>query len=94
MASTLKIPNATLILGLSLMLVGCDNPDEKVLATVTAWNQVGDSPDHWLEKSDENGWNRVALIFGYYDDFEQCTKVAKALTQTVPDTGYRCVPAN
>lgn len=39
-------------------------------------------------------WERVGLIFGYTDDYDECTKAVAGLKAANPAREYRCVPAN
>ena len=81
-------------------LSGCDdaptrNEDQGILSTAIKLNQVGNSTDLWLEKSSSfGGWDRVALVFGYWDDYEGCTEIVEELTRRNPLARYRCTPAN
>lgn len=96
METTLRRVGAViLILGLSAAGAGCDDADWKVLETTAQWNRIGKSQDQWLEKKSAFGpWDKVALIFGYADDYEGCVDVIEALVQKYPAAHYRCVPAN
>ncbi|MEX2166441.1 MAG: hypothetical protein WD852_05395 [Methyloceanibacter sp.] len=67
----------------------------KTLETVIQWIQVGNSNDYWLEmKNALNQWERVALVFGYWDDYEGCKDIIRLLGEENYAREYRCVPAN
>jgi hypothetical protein len=67
--------------------VGWDESVEK--------GRVGTSRDFWLEKRGLLGsWDRVAVYFGFYDDYDGCLETAQALQTINVDARYRCVPAN
>ena len=63
------------ILSISLFLVGC-----------------GKSEKVYLEKSDmfTGEWTRVAMMFGYYDNYDACTEIKIAIMQKYPQTTFRC----
>jgi len=48
----------------------------------------------WLEKrSNMSGeWDRVALIYGYVDDYEACEEIQYMYLVKYPALQYRCVP--
>ena len=51
-----------------------------------------DKPDAWLEVLNVFGeWERVALVFGYFDDYSGCKDIADALHDKF-QREYRCVP--
>lgn len=56
--------------------------------------RVGTSRDYWLEKKGLGSWDRIAVFFGYYDDYAGCLESAQALQKINVNAGYRCVPAN
>jgi hypothetical protein len=52
----------------AVLLSACNyETDLNLLQTVTNWNQVGDSPDQWLEQYSpgRSDWDKVALVFGF-----------------------------
>ena len=57
-------------------------------------NKWGQSNDFWLEKSTAYGWEKVVLVFGYWNDNEACIDVKLALETKWPAASYRCLPAN
>jgi hypothetical protein len=66
------------ILLLALFLSSCDN-----------------SGKVYLEQKEGYGleWRRVALIYGYSDNYHVCTEhYAKAFSLRIPDFNYRCIP--
>ena len=53
------------------------------------------SENVYLEKSSLLGkWERVAIMFGYYDNYDACMEINKALTEKYPGNIYRCTPNN
>ncbi len=55
--------------------------------------KVGEGPDCWLEIKNAFGeWEKIALIFGYMDDFEACEEFAKLARGEFKSREYRCVP--
>ncbi len=53
------------------------------------------SENVYLEKSSLLGkWERVAIMFGYYDNYDACMEINKALTDKYPGNIYRCTPIN
>ncbi len=51
------------------------------------------SEDVYLEKYSLLGkWERVAIMFGYYDNYSACMEINKALTEKYPGNVYRCTP--
>lgn len=51
------------------------------------------SENVYLEKSSLLGkWERVAIMFGYYDNYDACMEINKALTEKYPGNVYRCTP--
>jgi len=49
----------------------------------------------YLEKYTLLGeWERVAIMFGYYDNFEACLEINNALTEKYPGNVYRCITNN
>ena len=53
------------------------------------------SENVYLEKSSLLGkWERVAIMFGYYDNYDACMEINKALTEKYPGNVYRCTPNN
>ena len=75
-----------------------------LLETAAKWNRVGKSADQWLEQysSPTREWDKVALIFGYDEDYELCSQIVAAIEQSegekFPDAmkrvRFRCIPAN
>ena len=81
----------------AVLLSACNyETDLNLLQTVTNWNQVGDSPEQWLEQYSpgRSDWDKVALVFGFAADYDGCTDMANGLAQKFPDGRFRCVPAN
>lgn len=64
----------------AMALSACDyDTDLNLLQTTIKWNQIGVSNDQWLEQhsSLRSKWDKVALIFGFADDYDGCTDIAK-----------------
>lgn len=57
-------------------------------------NKWGGSRDFWLEKDTAWGWEKVALILGYYDDYAGCLDIKETLEAKYGGPYYRCMPAN
>jgi hypothetical protein len=68
----------------ALALSGCGEQKELV-----RFGHVGSSQDVWLVGGRLTA-SRVALIFGYMDDFEACTEIAEAYMKAFPATTYGC----
>jgi hypothetical protein len=67
-----------ILIFLILLLTGCGN-SEKV----------------YLEKNNMFGeWERVGILFGFYDNYEGCNEINKALTEKYPGNIYRCTSNN
>jgi hypothetical protein len=88
-----------------LALSGCSNepsgsdglaiPGFDRLVNQVEQGKVGRSSDHWIEmKNSADEWERVGLIFGYADDYDECLKAIAGLKQVNFAREYRCVPAN
>ena len=74
---------AALLLGVFLVLSGCD----------------GRSEDYWLEQRGlSSKWSRVARIFGYANNQEGCNDIVQAMRSRVATAAipaqFRCVPAH
>jgi len=49
----------------------------------------------YLEKYNMFGeWERTAIMFGFYNNYEGCEEIKNALFLNYPNLEYRCVPAN
>jgi hypothetical protein len=93
----LKKVAALVISAASIMLAGCDyETDLNILQTFITWNQIGYSADQWLEQyaPSRSEWDKLALVFGYGDDYEGCIDLLNGMAQRFPRARYRCVPAN
>jgi hypothetical protein len=88
-----------------LILSGCSNkpfgsdgseiPGFNGLENQIEQGKVGRSSDQWIEiKNSAGEWERVGLIFGYFDDYDECLKAIAGLKQVNFAREYRCVPAN
>lgn len=63
--------------------------------TFVAKHRVGRDADHWIEMKNMSGeWERVGLVFGYLDDYDECGKAIGGLKKVNYAREYRCVPAN
>ena len=62
-----------ILVAVVLCLAACSDADEE-------------RPDYWLEQysSWRGDWDRVARMFGFYDDLEGCEMIAEALATTQP----------
>lgn len=56
--------------------------------------KVGTSPDFYLVKSGLAGPDKVAVVFGYLDDYDVCSELAKLYMQKYPSDTYYCQAAN
>ena len=98
-----RIESAKVSLKLSLLiilgapLVACERSTDSEVAALTKHvqrNQIGDEPNYWLELHNMSGdWEKVALVMGYYDDYEGCQDIASSLHERF-GRDYRCTPAN
>lgn len=78
-------------------IAGCsDSYDDQVarLESHVKGNKIGSSNDFWLVKRSFGVDDRVALMFGYMNDFSGCDEIAQMLNERYPGTGYICIPAN
>lgn len=78
-------------------LSSCSNYDSQVsrLETFVAWNKLGSSQDVWLIVRNAFGESeKVALIFGFMDDYEFCSEVAEMYGKRYPARRYMCSYAN
>jgi hypothetical protein len=76
---------------------GCGDSYEKQVDRLEKHVQndkIGGSTDHWLVKGSTGEMDRVALFFGYMDDFAACHEVATMLNQRHPNGRFGCWPAN
>lgn len=65
------------------------------LETAVRWIKVGHSNDYWMEMKNAMGeWERLALVFGYWNDYEGCQDIIEVLGKKNYAREYRCVPAN
>ena len=83
-----------------LLIGGCNEKSGEVknydaLQQFVSKRMVGQNPDHWIEMKNFSGeWERIGLIFGYLDDFDECQKAIAGLKKVNYAREYRCVPAN
>jgi hypothetical protein len=88
--------NATIAV-LLFALVGCAASYEQQLwrlEKLMAWNKIGSGSDVWLVKSSFAGAHKVALVFGFYSDFEFCREIAELYMKRFPADSYSCSFAN
>jgi hypothetical protein len=86
----------------ALAMTGCSGEPAEItiqgfdkLVQQVERSKVGRASDHWIEmKNSMNEWERVGLIFGYADDYDECLKAIGGLKQVNYEREYRCVPAN
>jgi hypothetical protein len=86
------------------LLVACDGgpatheseiPGFNDLESQVKGERIGLAGDHWIEMKNLAGeWERTGLIFGYADDYEECTKAIAGLRLANDAREYRCTPAN
>lgn len=55
---------------------------------------IGSSRDVWLAKNSFGTVDRVALFFGYIDDFAACGEAAEMMNARYPDARYNCIFAS
>lgn len=86
------------LLAATLLLAGCQKTYEDQLGSLeqhTRGNRVGQSADVWLIKRNAFGdMEKVALFFGYWDDFSACSEMASMYMQRHPGDAYSCGYAN
>lgn len=86
------------VLSLSVMLAACSDgsiPGYDALIGQVEGKRVGQAADHWIEMKNMAGeWERTGLIFGYADDYDECTKAIAGLKKVNYAREYRCTPAN
>ena len=80
-------------------LTGCESNNEipgfNAMEKQVTRTRIGYGVDQWIEM--KNGiaeWERVGLIFGYTDDYEECVKAIAGMRAANFGSEYRCVPAN
>jgi len=46
----------------------------------------------WLEQKSSyvDVWNKVLLVFGWYDDYAECLSIKSTYQEKYPSTPYRC----
>ena len=86
-------------ISLALLVAGCsgegDIPGYDALASQVEGAQIGRAADQWIEMKNIVGeWERTGLIFGYADDYDECTKAIAGLKKVNYAREYRCTPAN
>ncbi|MEP9349191.1 hypothetical protein [Xanthobacter sp. KR7-225] len=85
-------------LSLSALLVSCgDTEDARRFAfeKFITNNRVGSAPDYWLVKYNAlSQYERVALVFGFMEDFAFCQEVAELYMRKYPMDHYSCEKAN
>lgn len=80
-----------------LILTGCGDSYEDQLDRLDkhlSSGRIGSSADIWLVKRSFGVDDRVALVFGYLDDFATCLELASMLNARYPSANYACRPAN
>lgn len=83
-------------IALSMTVMGCDDAGLATLETAVKGHKIGTATDQWLEQYSRvrHEWDKAALVFGFGDDYDACEAMAELLLKKLPDTQYRCVPAN
>ena len=66
----------------------------KRLQTFMSYEQMGNGSDYWLVKDTPWGWEKVALVFGYHDDWSGCQDIVAKMNDAYGREVYRCKPAN
>lgn len=66
---------------------------EQGLAAFAKSNRIGSSNDVWLVKTTFVR-SKVALFFGYYDDWAACYEFQELYVQRYPSDSYACEYAN
>lgn len=85
-----------LFLFASMALAGCsDSYDSQFngLEKRVSNNRVGEQ-DFWLAKGTMGYPDKVALFFGYADDYAACMEVADTLNSKYQSAFFSCIPAN
>lgn len=81
-----------------LLLAGCSDDledQQRRLEKFVQSNRIGSHADVWLVKTSSVFPNdRVALIFGFMDDFEFCYEIAELYMKKYPGDLYACAYAN
>lgn len=88
---------AVVILACAALLAGCKDDhasQQEKLTNHLKGRPIGNSQDYWLMQKSKIGFDRVALVFGYYSDLEGCTELAEALNVKSQKALYSCQPAN
>ncbi len=89
--------NILLLAACLLFCVSCDSSYEaqrtKFEKFVKA-GKIGSSSDVYLVKNGAAGPERIALIFGFMDDFSFCREVAELYVKKYPRDSYSCELAN
>ena len=94
----LMIKHMTLLM--FLMLPSMEVRANKHVNNLQVWkdfvseNKWGNSEDYWLETYTAYGWEKVALVIGYWNDWEGCEEIKIFWQQKYPAAQYRCIPAN
>lgn len=84
---------ALILIGLS----GCGQSYEAQtsrLEKFVSLHKIGSSQDYYLVKAGASGYENVALVYGFADDFEFCLEVADLYMQKYPGDRYTCAHAN
>lgn len=82
-----------------LLLAACGDDDSipgyEAFARQVGETRIGRAADQWIEMRNDSGeWERTGLIFGYVDDYDECTKAISGLKRVNSVRDYRCIPAN
>lgn len=80
-------------------LAGCKpSYDDQIVALDKLLSKaaMGSSRDFWLVKASSFGGphDRVALVFGFLDDYTFCLEIADLYMKRYPMDRYVCLPAN
>lgn len=85
-------------LSLTVLLAACGEVEDArrfAFDKFVANNRVGSGPDYWLVKYNAFAqYERIALVFGFVEDFGFCQEVADLYMRKYPMDKYSCEKAN
>ena len=90
------IKNLTITLLTLLLLVGCNDSSyssKEITFIDSVENNSMMEGAVWLEQSQFSNnaeFDKTMLVFGYYDDMENCQIIKKAMQEAQPKLSYRC----
>lgn len=80
-----------------LFLTGCEKSYVNRLSEIENFfkkERTGDSTDYFLVKNGLFGPDKVAVIFGFMNDFEFCNDISILYMKKYPADSYHCEAAN